>query len=393
MKKNKKSILVFGGSNFQLSLIKECLNMNLYTVVIDPNPKAIARLYADAFEVVDGQDFEGTCKVVEKHKTDAIVTAATDKPLVMMAQIANKYKFKFFSEETAKLCTDKILMKKKFAELGFPFAKGNVIKTANDEINFPIVIKPTDNSGSRGVVLCENKNDLENIFKESIQYTQKPYLLAEEFIDGKEYSVESLHFNGKSKIVQITEKIVTPLPYFVELGHIQPALLEKQIHKKLETLIEDVSKAFGFENCGAHNEVKIKDGKITLIEISPRLGGDFISSTLVKASTGINMEKALLQIALEEEPNFSNKKCNASGIFFFCFEPGIISKINDVKQILNIPEVIDYSFDLKVGDKIPKIVSSIDRYGYFVLKTDNRDNLLNLKENIFNQIKINIDKI
>ena len=206
MKKNKKSILVFGGSNFQLSLIKECLNKNLYTVVIDPNPKAIARLYADAFEVVDGQDFEGTCKVVEKHKTDAIVTAATDKPLVMMAQVAKKYKFNFFSEETAKLCTDKFLMKKKFAELGFPFAKGNVIKTANDEINFPIVIKPTDNSGSRGVVLCKNKNDLENIFKESIQYTQKPYLLAEEFIDGKEYSVESLHFNGKSKIVQITEK-------------------------------------------------------------------------------------------------------------------------------------------------------------------------------------------
>lgn len=393
MKKNKKSILVFGGSNFQLSLIKECLNKNLYTVVIDPNPKAIARLYADAFEVVDGQDFEGTCKVVEKHKTDAIVTAATDKPLVMMAQVAKKYKFNFFSEETAKLCTDKFLMKKKFAELGFPFAKGNVIKTANDEINFPIVIKPTDNSGSRGVVLCKNKNDLENIFKESIQYTRKPYLLAEEFIDGKEYSIESLHFNGKSKIIQITEKTVSSLPYFVELGHVQPAVLDKEVYKKLEALLGKVTKAFGFENCGSHNEVKIKDGKITFIEISPRLGGDFISSKLVKASTGINMEKALLQIALGEKPNLSNSKDSVSGIFFFCFEPGIISKINDVKQILNIPEVIDYSFNLKVGDKISKITSSIDRYGYFILKTDNRDSLFDLKENILNQIKVNTDKI
>jgi carbamoyl-phosphate synthase large subunit len=393
MKDNKKSILVFGGADFQLSLIKECLDMSLYTVVIDPNPNAIAQQYANAFEVVDGKDFEGTCKVVEKYKIDAIVTAATDKPLVMMAQIAKKYNFKFFSEETAKLCTDKFLMKQKFAELELPFAKGNIIKTANDKINFPIVIKPTDNSGSRGVIFCKNKNELENIFKESIQYTRKPYLLAEEFIDGKEYSIESLHFNGKSKIIQITEKTVSSLPYFVELGHVQPAVLDKEVYKKLEALLGKVTKAFGFENCGSHNEVKIKDGKITFIEISPRLGGDFISSKLVKASTGINMEKALLQIALGEKPNLSNSKDSVSGIFFFCFEPGIISKINDVKQILNIPEVIDYSFNLKVGDKISKITSSIDRYGYFILKTDNRDSLFDLKENILNQIKVNTDKI
>lgn len=392
MKDNKKSILVFGGFDYQLSLIKECLDMNLYTVVIDPNPNAIAKQYADAFEVVGGQDFEGTCRVVEKNKIDAIATAATDKPLIMIARIAKKYGFKFFSEQTAKLSTDKFLMKQKFAELGVPFAKGSIIETANDEIKFPIVIKPTDNSGSRGVVFCENKNDLENTFKESIQYTQKPYLLAEEFIEGKEYSIESLHFDGKSKIIQITEKIVSTLPYFVELGHVQPAILDKEIYEKLEILIDNVSKAFGFENCGSHNEVKIKDGKITLIEISPRLGGDFISSILVKSSTGISMEKAMLQIALGEKPNFLNRKDSVSGIFYFCFEPGIVSEINNVKKILNIPEVIDYSFDLKVGDKIPKIATSIDRYGYFILKTENRSNLFDLKESIFNQIKINIDK-
>ena len=88
MSNNKKAMLIFGGSDFQLSLIKQCKSMGFYTVVIDPNPNAIGKEYADAFEIVGGQDFEGTCKVVEEYNINAITTAATDKPLVMMARIA-----------------------------------------------------------------------------------------------------------------------------------------------------------------------------------------------------------------------------------------------------------------------------------------------------------------
>jgi len=389
----KKSILVFGGSDYQLSLVKECKKMNLYTVVIDPNPAAEAKAYADAFEVVGGQDFEGTCNVVEKYNVDAIITAATDKPLVMMAQIAKKYNFNFYSEETARLSTDKFLMKQRFQEYGFPCAKGKIIEAVPVDMNYPIVIKPTDNSGSRGVIFCKNKEEAMTVIEESKQYTRKPYLVAEEVVEGAEYSIESLHYNGKSKILQITEKIVTPLPYFIELGHIQPAIIEPKIRQELEELLEKVVKAFGFDNCGAHNEVKIKDGKITLIEVSPRIGGDFISSTLVNASTGINMERALIQIVLGEEPDFSEYKPEASGIFFFHFKEGLLKSITDINSILNIPEVLSYRFDLQPGDVIPKIRTGVDRYGYFILKTDNRDSLFDLKENILNQIKVNTDKI
>jgi len=386
----KKSILVFGGSDYQLSLVKECKKMNLYTVVIDPNSAAEAQTYADAFEVIGGQDFEGTCGVVEKYNIDAIITAATDKPLVMMAQIAQKYKLNFYSEETARLCTDKFLMKQRFQEFNFPCAKGKIIEDVPSDMNFPIVIKPTDNSGSRGVIFCNNREEVGDVIEESKQYTRKSYLVAEEVVEGAEYSIESLHYNGKSKILQITEKIVTPLPYFIELGHIQPAIIEPAIRKELEELLDNVVKAFGFNNCGAHNEVKIKDGKITLIEVSPRIGGDFISSTLVNASTGINMERALIQIVLGEEPDFSGYQPEASGIFFFHFNEGLIISINDIHSLLNIPEVLSYRFDLKPGDYIPKIKTGTDRYGYFILKAKDREELSNLRANILAAIKVEI---
>lgn len=228
---NKKSILVFGGSDYQLSLIKQCKKMNLYTVVIDPNPEAEAQTEADAFEIVGGQDFEKTCEIIEKYSIDAVITAATDKPLVMMARVAKKYDLNFYSEETATLSTDKYLMKQKFQEHNFPCAKGKIIEDVPTDMNYPIVIKPVDNSGSRGVVFCDNEREAKAVIEESKKYTRKNYLVAEEFIGGKEYSIESLCYNGKSKILQVTEKIVTPLPYFKETNILKMKIVYLSIIK------------------------------------------------------------------------------------------------------------------------------------------------------------------
>ncbi len=116
---------------------------------------------------------------------------------------------------------------------------------------------------------------------------------------GKEYSNEAIHFENISKVVQITEKFVTELPYNVEIGHIQPAGLDDEIVKKIENLTSFVAKSFNFLNCVSHNEIKINDkGEIFFIEVSPRLGGDFISSTLVEISTGLSKERVLIDISL-----------------------------------------------------------------------------------------------
>ena len=388
---SKGNILVFGGSNYQLSLIKKCKKIGLFTVVIDPNPKAEALSYVDAFEVVSGQDFEETCHVVEKYDITAIITAATDKPLVMMSRVAQKYNLSFYSKETAILATNKFLMKEKFIENNIPCAQGRLIESIPEDMNFPIIVKPIDNSGSRGVIFCDDRAKAEKVLEEAKVHTTQSKLMAEEVVEGTEYSIESLHYNGRTKIIQITEKIVTPLPYFVELGHIQPGEISNEIYTKLENLMSEVSTVFGFDNCGSHNEVKIQGDKITLIEVSPRIGGDFISSLLVESSTGISMEKALIEISLGQEPNIPAPTNQASGIFFFHFKEGRLKSINNIEEILNRPEVINYKFELKLGDKTPKIKQVSDRYGYFILKADDRKKLLNLKQEIFSAIHTEIE--
>jgi carbamoyl-phosphate synthase large subunit len=386
-----KSILVFGGSDYQLSLINECKAMGLYTVVIDPNSEAIGKHFADAFEIVDGQDFLSTCKVVEKYKIDGIVTAATDKPLVMMAKIAEKYKFNFISLETAILSTDKYLMKKVFNQNNIPCAKGELIEKVEDLSNFPIIIKPRDASGSRGVFYCLNKEDAKNFFTQVKKYTLKNSILAENYLKGKEYSIEAIHFDNISKVVQITEKFVTELPYNVEIGHIQPAGLDDEIVKKIENLTSFVAKSFNFLNCVSHNEIKINDkGEIFFIEVSPRLGGDFISSTLVEISTGLSMERVLIDISLNNPFKIKELKNNSCGVFYFNLKPGILKKHSNLKKTFSKPCVVDWKFNLNIGDKIPVITNSLDRYGYFIIKEKTREELLYVKNEILKELNFEI---
>ena len=230
-----KSILIFGVGFLQQSIIRRAKLMGLYTVGIDPLEDAACRNEVDAYEVVGGQDFEGTCAVVEKYSIDAIVTTATDKPLVMMAKIAEKYGFPFYSVEAARWSTDKFLMKQRFIKGSIPCAKGRLIRCA-DEINdfqVPVIIKPRDNSGSRGVKLCRNHEELELAISEALPFSNHDTVLVEEYIEGNEYSIESLHHDGKTEIIQFTEKKTTEFPYNVELGHIQPANISPKDKQKI----------------------------------------------------------------------------------------------------------------------------------------------------------------
>ena len=375
MHKGKKAVLVFGVGPLQESIIGRAKKMGLYTVGIDPCENAVCRDCVDAFEVVGGQDYEGTCAVVEKLGIDAIVTAATDKPLVMMARVAEKYGFPFYSVETAQWSTDKFQMKQRFIEGGIPCARGRLIHNAEEanDLYFPIICKPRDNSGSRGVKLCRTKEELQESIEEALQNSHLDTVLVEEFIEGPEYSIESLHYDGKSEVIQFTEKRTTEFPYNVELGHIQPANISEKNKQKIREIVTKIANTLSFENCPSHTELKINDRGVFVIETSPRLGGDYITSTLTPLSTGVNMEDELLLMSLGEaihpQPHFVQYAC----VRFFAFEEGaeVMNGLN-AEQVKTWSHVIDFCFKLKKGDKVNRITSSLNRYGNMILQEENR---------------------
>ena len=376
MYQGKKAVLIFGVGPLQESIIGRAKKMGLYTVGIDPCADATCKDSVDAFEVVPGQDYEGHCAIVEKYGIDAIVTAATDKPLVMMARIAEKYGFPFYSVETAKWSTDKFQMKQRFMEGGVPCAKGRLVKRVSEveDFEYPVIIKPRDNSGSRGVKLCRTKEELETSMSEAFEVSKLDTVLVEEFIEGPEYSIEGLHHDGKSEVIQFTEKKTTLFPYNVELGHIQPAKISDESKLQICEIVSRIGKVLKFENCPSHTELKINERGIFVIETSPRLGGDYITSILTPLSSGVNVEDELLKIALGQSIYPQPESMQYSGVHFFAFEEGcVIKHVPDVDFVKGWPHVVDVSFYLKKGDKVNRITSSLNRYGYLILQADNRD--------------------
>ena len=387
---DKRSILVFGVGELQQSIIFRAKKMNLYVVGIDPCEDAYCKGDCDAFEVVGGQDFNGTIDVAKKYKVSAIVTAATDKPLVMMARVAKELHLPFFSQETAEWSTDKFQMKQRFIEGDVPCARGRLIHSAEEAQNlyFPLICKPRDNSGSRGVKLCRSLSELDSCIKEALEVSKLDTVLVEEFIEGREFSIESLHYDGKSEVIQFTEKKTTEFPYNVELGHKQPANLTDDQRNQICDIISKIATCLHFENCPSHTELKINDRGIFVIETSPRLGGDYITSTLTPLSTGINLEDQLLHISLGEPVDTTTGRVEmASAVCFFSLPEGEVSaidpKINDVSTW---PNIYSFQLKLKIGDKVNRITSSLNRYGQFIVTGESREEVDSLTDKYENQI-------
>lgn len=379
---DKKAIMIFGVGELQKSIIERAHKMGLFVVGIDPCTDAVCKDNCDAFEVVGGQDLTYTIDICYKYDIKAIVTAATDKPLVMMAAVAEKLNYPFYSVRTATWSTDKFQMKQRFVEGGVPCAQGRLIFNVNEieGMDFPIIVKPRDNSGSRGVKLCRNKEELQVSINEALENSRLTTVLVEEFIEGREFSIESLHYDGKSEIIQFTEKTTTEFPYNVELGHKQPANLTDDLREQIRTIIRKIAKCMQFENCASHTELKINSRGIFVIETSPRLGGDYITSTLTPLSTGINLEDQLLHIALGEPVDIETGRVEkASAVCFLSLLEGKVEFISsEIYNAINWPHVVNFDLKLHVGDNVGRITSSLNRYGQFIVKADNRTEVGNL---------------
>ena len=385
---SNKSILIFGTGQLQQSLIERCKLKGLFTVGIVPNPDPDCKNSVDAFQVVSGDDFETTVAVAQKYNISGVITAATDKPLVMMARVAEELHLPFFSVETALNSTDKLLMKKKFIEAGLPCAKGYVINNARElaelNITYPVIVKPRDNSGSRGVIYCENHTSAADALEEALRYTKKGNVLIEEFIEGQEYSIEGIHYNGEHHVIQFTEKTTTDFPYNVEIAHVQPANISSQQQNEIKVLITQIGQTLGFENCASHTELKINSKGIYIIETSPRLGGDFISSMLVPLSTGINMEDVLIELATcARWKSILTPIINKSaGIRYLSLPAGRIESLYQFDTLFKLPEIIKHQIDLKTGGIIKEIKSSSDRYGFIIMNAENKERILQIIETL-----------
>jgi len=230
-----------------------------------------------------------------------------------------------------------------------------------------LIVKPTDRSGSLGVTKVTRREDLLPAVSIALSYSFKHESIIEEFIDGREISVEFISYRGKHYPLQITDKVTTGAPHFVELEHHQPADLSPEQFEEIYKLTERALNALGVTDGASHSEYKITvDGKVIVMEIGARMGGDFIGSDLVFLSTGYDFLKGVIEVALGcfEIPSFGIPHC--SGVFFLCEET---KHLRDLIKNKDVPQIVRAEI---TDDELRKVHCSADRSGFLIYQGNNR---------------------
>lgn len=392
-----KKLMILGASILQLPAIRKAKELGIPVVAVDMNPDAIGfQEEGIEKEVISTIDIPAVLEAAKRHNIGGVMTLASDMPMRTVAVVARELGLVGISEDTALKATDKAVMRKCLQDAGVPVPKffkvGNLeeFRAAVCQFSGAFVVKPADNSGSRGIVLVEDKNDAENAYEYSHRYSRNGNVVVEEYMRGPEVSVETLSADGVCHVIQITDKLTTGAPHFVEMGHSQPTALPPETAQKIRQVVIAANRAVGIENGPSHTEVIVTDEGPKIVEIGARLGGDCITTHLVPLSTGVDMVENCIRIALGQSADPNVKFSKGSAIRYFPQTAGTIQSITGQEQAAQIPGIQQISFVHGVGETVTEIDSSGARLGFVIAQSDSAQAAVRTCQAAMDCIKIEI---
>ncbi len=363
-----KTIAIIGASNGQLPICKKAKEMGLYTICFAWKDGAVCRDIVDEFFPISLMNADEIVLVCKDKNVDGVVTNASDFTSRICAYVAERLNLPTTSYEkiltiqnklSVRECTNKL--KDVLPVQSYAYEEG---KYPN---SYPCIVKPVIGTSKIGVSFAANKVS----FDMAIEYAKcagSSDIIIEEYVAGREFSVESLSYKGRHYVVQITDKESSGAPHFVELSHHQPTSLSTKFTNKIRRVIPHILRAVGYTYGASHIEMKIDDGgNLYLIEINPRGGGDHISSDLIRLSTGYDYLRGLIDIALDQfqEPRIEHKMF--SGIYYLC------EQTKNKKSFFTNDNAFPWIIEKKVeGMEISKAMGNYDRNGYLIYQSNHK---------------------
>ena len=369
-----KKLAIIGASYLQLPLVQRAKEMGLRTICFAWAEGAVCKDVVDEFYPISIVEKEQILEICRQEQIDGICTIASDVAAPTVAYIAEQMGLVGNSYEASLKANNKILMRKTFAAANVPCPKYwclTELSPITDNLSpLPLIVKPSDRSGSLGVVKVEQEEDLLPAIKAAQDYSFKHEAIVEQFIEGREISVEFISYQGIHYPLQITDKVTTEAPHFVEIAHHQPADLTKEQYVEIYDLTKRALTALGVTNGASHSEYRItKDGKIYVMEIGARMGGDFIGSDLVQLSTGYDFLRGVIEVALGTFNPPQLKEHNHSGVYFLS---EATARLKPIIEQHTLPEIVQAEI---TDPNLRPLTCSGDRSGYLIYKSNKKLNL------------------
>ena len=381
----QQTLAVIGASYLQMPLVVEAKKLGLRVIAFAWEKGAVCAPHCDRFYPISIIEKERILELCRREKIDGVTSIASDVAVPTIAYVSSMMGLPGNTCESAQLCTDKYIMRKALANASLPcpkFIKAEseedaVTRVKEAQLRYPLIVKPTDRSGSLCVARVESDSDLINSVHLALEVSLTHAVVIEEFIaQAREVSIEGISWNERYYPLVATDKVTTGVPHFVEVEHHQPANMSESMRNKLFDIVAKAASVLKIKMGASHAEFMITPNEqVYITEIGARMGGAFIGSHLVKLSTGYDFVRAVIDCALGsfQASQVPFDAIHHSGVFFAC--EGMSAVEAFIKKRDYGTDVIDARFD---RDKPTHPLScNADRYAHVIYQGSQRPSSVN----------------
>lgn len=368
-----RKLVIIGANEFQKKLIDKASEMNIQTHVFAWEQGAVGKDSADFFYPISIMEKEEILDKVKEIKPDGICSIASDLAMPTVNYIAHKVGLVGNSLHCTEITTNKYSMRNALTAHGLPCPKYKIVTSLADlkpeELQFPLITKPIDRSGSRGIYKVNSVEELKAAIEKSKEVSFEDRVLVEEYIEGREFSVEFITQDKNHHFLQITEKFTTGAPNFIERGHLSPARLPEEMVENVKKLVLKALTVLEVNDGASHSEIKINSrGEIKIIEIAARMGGDFIGSDMVYHSIGYDFVKNVIKVSLGEKIDDVILERKANTFVGFIFTRDDIHRFHKVISLYP-----DICIESHISEELGAVTDSSTRNGYYILSIEDKD--------------------
>jgi len=385
----ERTLLIIGGAHEHGIGVRQAQDMGLKVFVTDGNRDAEAFALADCHAVASTYDAAETLAAARDHirrggRIDGVMTLASDVPYTV-AFVADALGLPGISLESARLASEKMAMKDAFARAGVPIPGYGPVRHA-DEVaaaaqrwGFPLIIKPVDSRGARGVQRLLPDADLAAAFAESARHSPGGRVMAEQYLAGPQLSTEGFMIEGRAHIPAVFDRNYEFLeryaPFIVEDGGEMPSRYSGSHGEEARQVMEQAALALGIRDGIIKGDLVIHEGRVKVIELAARMSGGFFATAAAKASQGVDLVSALIRFSLGEKlapADVTASKNEGAAIRFAFPEPGRIRAVEGIASIKADPACVFAHVFAGPGDLIEPITCHPSRPAVVVARGRDR---------------------
>lgn len=391
-------VLFVGAGPAQMPAIRRARDLGYEPYAVDADPSAVGFEFAAEFAIGDIRDPEFIKECAVRYRVNAIVAIATDVAVPSVARVCDSLRLPAIPVEGADVSVNKLLQRERMKAAGLvvpmfePFQTVEVALTKAEEIGFPVVIKPIDAAGSRGVRLVQDTGAVAQAAEAALAVSRTRVGLVEEYIEGAEVSVEGFVVGGEFHVICLSEKTRTPPPYLLDMAVHFPDSLMPTERDAIISVARKAVAACGLDNCPVHMELLRSVRGPVVVELAARGAGFRVFTNILPYVTGLDTVNVQLQSALgmpvQIEPKVSPR---GAAIIFLSPTPGKLKSVEGLDKARAVQGVQEAEVYIQPGTVMGELKCGADRIGHLIVFAENRQEVERRASQALSLIKIEVE--